>query len=122
MGVFPSGSEDYVEVGGYRVYLRVLPDPVGEGKELRTRSMNLVEPAYLVRVEWLYDTIFEGRLARGEAARFGPFILKITGIKKWASFEAVKDPGVPVLLTGLALMLLGLVMRLVPALKRSDGG
>jgi hypothetical protein len=116
MAVFPPGSEDNIEVGSYRVYIKVLPDPVSEKGELRNRTMNLVDPVFLVRIKWLYRDMFEGALKKNDFVEFGTFKITFKDINYWTRIGAVKDPGEMVIVAGLVVMVLGLMLRLLPGL------
>jgi cytochrome c biogenesis protein ResB len=118
MAVFPPGSEDHLQIGSYRVFIKVLSDPVSEAGKLRNKSMNLVDPVFLVKVTWVYQSIFEGVLKKGEEVRFGSFKISFEGIKYWTGFGVVKDPGEPVVIAGLIALVLGLFLRLLPDLYR----
>jgi hypothetical protein len=116
MAVFPPGSEDYLEIGSYRVKIKVLSDPAEKEGKLINKSMNLVEPVFLVKVTWLYQTIYEGVLKKGGAARFGKFKLSFGDVRYWTRIGVVKDRGEPVVIAGLVAMVLGLFFRLLPGL------
>jgi cytochrome c biogenesis protein ResB len=116
MAVFPPEAEDYLELGSYRVKVKVLSDPVKEAGKLRNKSMNLVDPVFLVKVTWLDQPIYEGALKKGEEVGFGSFKMSFGGIKYWTEFGVVKDPGEPVVIAGLVTLVLGLFLRLLPGL------
>lgn len=120
MAVFPPGAEDSIEIGSYRLYIKVLPDPVSQAGELQNRTMNLVRPVSLVRIEWLRSEIYDGVLKKGDSVDFGSFRVTFRGIKYWARFGAVKDPGQRVVMAGMVMMCLGLVLRLIPGMYRLE--
>jgi hypothetical protein len=77
-----------------------------------------VDPVFLVKVTWVYQTIFEGVLKKDEEVQFGSFKISFEGIKYWTEFGVVKDPGEPVVIAGLVALVLGLFLRLLPGLYR----
>lgn len=116
MSVFPPGSEDHIEIGSYRIGIKVLPDPVEEEGKLGNKSMNLRDPVFLVNVTWLFEPVFAGVLKRGEKVVIGNLRISFPGIKYWVRYGVVKDPGEPVVIAGLVILVLGLMMRLIPGL------
>lgn len=46
----------------------------------------------------------------------GEYLIYFRGLKRWASFRVMDDPGYPVVLTGLWLGLIGIVLRYIPEL------
>jgi cytochrome c biogenesis protein ResB len=51
---------------------------------------------------------------QGESIELGQHTLSFTGLRRWASFRVMEDPGYPIILIALWLGILGLGMRYVP--------
>lgn len=112
MRLFPPGSEDYIELGSYKIYMQVFSDPITGKGRLWNRSMNLVNPIFRVKVTWLDHPIYEGVLKKGEMVRLGATNISLTGVKYWLAIEIVKDPGETIVIIGLITMATGLLLRL----------
>ena len=121
VSVYPPGVEDEIQVGGYRVFMSVVTDPlvVGEGGgegggegTVVNRSINITEPLLKVRVEWLGDVLFDGYLDTGEKVRFGNIVFTFKGLREFGSFAFVRDPGEAVVFGGFLLAVTGLALRL----------
>lgn len=102
------GSSDYFEIPPYpyRFLVSLEPEKTFQKGSLRASEFNLKSPTYKVRV-------FEGEkvIAEGiskEGIRFDNLTLSFFEPTFWIQLEAVKDPGLPVILTGLALVLAGI--------------
>lgn len=111
MSVFPPGSEDVFEVAGYRVFVTVLTDPLWTPGKIENLSMNVTDPAFIVRVEWLGKVLFKGPLRKGETIRVGDVSFSFTGVRDWVSVGIVRDPAEVVVFIGFIAALAGLVLR-----------
>lgn len=112
MRIFPPGSEDFIELGSYKIYMQVFSDPITEKGLLKNKSMNLTNPVFKVRVTWMNQAIYEGILKKGEILKLGPTNISFTGVKYWLQVEMVKDPGEIIVIIGFIAMALGLLLRL----------
>lgn len=121
MRIFPPGSEDYLELGSYKIYMQIFSDPVAEKGKLQNRSMNLVEPILRVRIKWLGQSIYEGVLKKGEVIRLGTTNMSFAGVKYWLQIEIERDPGEMGVIIGFIAMAEGLLLRLLPfVIKRKS--
>lgn len=118
MMVFPPGTEDTLELKNYKLHVKVFPDPKFEAGAARNVSMNIREPVFVVRVEWLGNTIFKGMLKRDESVRIGELSISFVGLKPWVEVGIVKDIGEPVIFVGFMIGVAGLVLRLYPLIMR----
>lgn len=118
--VFPPGVEDSIDIKNYRLYIKVLSDPVLEGNRIVNASMNMKEPLFLVRVEWFGKQIFKGTLMQGEAVRMGNISIRFTGLRKWAEVGVVKDHGEPLIFAGFVTGVTGLILRLYSLSKKQE--
>lgn len=144
MQIFPPGSEDYLELGSYKIYMQVFSDPVqpplpplakspsfpplkkgdeggfidkgGTGGVIQNRSMNLIDPIFLVNITWMGQPIYKGLLKKGQGVMLGNTNIKISfsGIKYWLQVEIIKDPGEIIVIIGLIAIAAGLLLRLFP--------
>lgn len=117
----PTMAEDYFEISGYKIFVKVFSDPlIDEDGEVHNLSMNVNDPAFIVRVEWLGDEIFNGVLKIDEVLRTKNLKIKFTGLKYWVKVGVVRDPGEYVVLAGFLLAIAGLIMRISIYFKK-DG-
>ena len=116
MMLFPPGSEDYFELGSHKIYIQILSDPVTEQGKLQNRSMNLIDPIFLVNITWMGKPIYKGLFKKGQGIMLGNTNIKISfsGVKYWLQAEIVKDPGEMIVIIGLVIMAAGLALRLFP--------
>lgn len=112
MRLFPPGSEDYLELGSYKIYMQIFSDPV-EGKEgFRNRSMNLSEPIFKIKVIWMGQQIYDGILKLGDTIRLGTMGISFPKVKYWLQIEIVNDPGELIVIIGFITLIAGLFFRL----------
>lgn len=116
MMLFPPGSEDYIELGSHKIYIQILSDPVTEQGKLQNRSMNLIDPIFLVNITWMGKPIYKGLFKKGQGIMLGNTNIKISfsGVKYWLQAEIIKDPGEMIVIIGLVAMTVGLLLRLFP--------
>ncbi len=119
VNVFPPGNEDHIELGSYRIYMRLYPDyHTDEKGRPSTRSMYIREPALHVRVEWLSRTLYNGVLRPGESVRFMDMKLTFTGTRRFVTVGVVKDPGEWFVFAGFVLAGGSLILRLLERRNR----
>ncbi|HHL40008.1 MAG TPA: hypothetical protein ENJ37_05835 [Deltaproteobacteria bacterium] len=119
MMVFPPGSEDVIKVKNYDLYIKVLSDPEFVGGRYVNRGMDVTEPLFLARLLWHGTTIHEGPFRAGESITFAGVTVTFTGLRQWVEVGVVRDPGEPVTFAGFVTAAIGLLMRLVPAVRRT---
>jgi len=114
LNVFPPGQRDYFQPNRYphRVYVEVLPDAAEEDGQALTRSLNLVNPACLVRVYRGRFDLGGDLLTRGERFSFEGMQLGFPEIRYWGEFSVVRDPGAPVVFAGFIIGLAGLILKI----------
>jgi len=92
---------------------RFFPDYVRTGKVETSRSKELRNPAFFLRVEQGERTIAEGTILMGQALVFGERMIEFADMRLWAEVQLVREIGPAPLVAGFALAVVGLVMRLV---------
>jgi hypothetical protein len=113
MNVFPPGQQDYFVLPDYphRFYVEVLPDLAQEDGQAVSRSLNLVEPGVVVRVQRGRLDLGGSLLRADEGFEFEGLTLLFPEIRYWGEFSIVHDPGAPVLLASYLLGLAGLLLK-----------
>lgn len=114
LDIFPPGTEDFLIIKERRIYIKVLPDPVNEGGKLKNKSMNLVDPTLVLNEKRLGKAVNRKILKIGDTLTYDGIKLSFDGIKYWTLVNAVKDRGEPVIIAGLAALVAGLLLRLLP--------
>lgn len=112
---FIPGSVDNFSIPGfpYKIYVSIYPDfEVREGK-VGTRSMNLNNPRYGVRVVRGKTMVYSGMLGLRDEAFFEDFSLSFPEIKYNSTFRIIIDKGEPLIWTGFILMIAGLIWKLL---------
>lgn len=112
---FVPGTEDYFIIPGfpYKIYVSIYPDfEVKEGKA-GTKSMNLANPRYLVRVSRGKIPAFSGVLGLKDEVYFDGLALSFPEIKYNGTFQIVRDPGVWLIWAAFILMGTGLLWKLL---------
>jgi len=114
MNVFPPGQSDYFTIPGYphRFYLEVLPDHDEADGRAVTRSLNLVDPAFVLRVIRGRFHLGGGVLHHDDGFEFEGLILRLAEIRYWGEFAVVRDPGAPIVFLAYAVGLVGLLSKL----------
>ncbi|MDP2167753.1 MAG: hypothetical protein Q8J64_05400 [Thermodesulfovibrionales bacterium] len=116
--ILPPGAEDGFELEPYpyRFSLRIAPERVMEKGGVTARVYSLKSPSYNIVILKGDETVFEG--GSKEGINFEGFSLSFFEPTYWALLEVVKDPGMPVIIAGLALIALGIPLRLLGLLIR----
>ena len=105
-----------VEDAGLTVYTRFFPDMYKKEGRYGTRSLELKNPAFGIRVstkEEPFKDVWKGVLKKGEKADFGSYTLEFTDIKPVVAVQVIKDPSYYGILVGWLLLVVGLVMRYI---------
>lgn len=105
-----------------RTYRDFLPLPVFLDRNERV-ILTLVPPADnappLMKIEIQNDT--GETQAHGETTKneieVGDYLFSLTGLRQWASFRVVEDPGYDIILIALWLGLIGTILRYIPDIK-----
>ncbi len=116
--ILTPGSSDYFEIAPYpyRFLISMEPERILRKGKMKAAEFNIKTPLYKVRV-------FEGEkvIAEGiskEGIRFNNLALDFFEPTFWFQLEVVRDPGVPIILSGLALMIIGIPLSSLRALMR----
>lgn len=106
--ILPPGREDKFEIQHYRFAVRLAPDRIVRRGDTEAKIFSLKAPSYRVKVYKADEMIFEGDSREGIS--FDGFRLEFIDLSYWAYMEAVKDPGVPLIVGGLVFLCLGVVI------------
>jgi hypothetical protein len=114
LNVFPPGVRDYFTIPEHphRIHVEVLPDFVVEEGRAATATLDLVNPAVVVKVTRGHLNVGEAVLGSGEGFVFEGLTLSFPEIRYWGELSIVDDPGVPLVLLGYLAGLLGLLLKL----------
>ena len=85
---------------------------VREGIET-SRSPEIKNPAFNLRVMRKDKTIANGTIKPGQAMVFESYMLEFADFRRWAEFQVVREMGPAPLIVGFSLAIMGLVMRLI---------
>lgn len=109
------GSEDSFEFSGlpYKITVRFFPDFVDETENPATKSLEMKNPVFRLRVERDGEKIYEGNMRLGESVGFDGLALSCQDIRYWVDFLVIREYGNVLLITGFILGAIGLIMRLV---------
>lgn len=120
---FPLGVEDST------VEVRFYPDYERNGGEERTRSQELRNPRFKVRALWRGEQVYEGLLEPGQRVSLGAEgkeFFFVPEIRKYGIVLVIQEQGYAVVLTGIGIMILGLLIRYARVRKEIvvgiDGG
>lgn len=110
--------EDSFEIkkAGVIVYTRFFPDMYRDGPKVGTRSMELKNPAFGIKIlrKDTRQEVFSGVLKVGEAAVFEGLTLELKELRPFAVLVVVKDPFYWLLFIGWGIGLAGLIIRYFP--------
>lgn len=114
--IFPPGTVDSFQPRGlpHRIYVSLFPDFIRTDKKASSRTMNLRNPVFGLRVMRGKTTVFQGLAQAGEGIHFDGLVLSLPGVRRWGQFRVVRDQGVPFVLSGFLLGCLGLAWRFLP--------
>jgi len=119
--LLPPGNQDYFEIEPYpyRFYIKLAPERFIEKGNLIGRSYNLLKPRYDLRVMKGEETMAKG--ISDSRIEFGGFSLELFGPVPWVRMEVVRDMGLPLIVAGILLILIGLPIRLAVTLLKGRG-
>ncbi|MHC4278309.1 MAG: cytochrome c biogenesis protein ResB, partial [Planctomycetota bacterium] len=98
---------------GLTVYTRFFPDMYREGGKYGTRSLELKNPAFGIKVTTKEDPfmdIWSGVLKKGERAEFGGMTLELKDLKPVVILKVIKDPTYYGIFAGWLLIIVGLTV------------
>ena len=109
------GAEDSFQFQGlpYTIFVRFYPDYAEEDGKPGTRSLDVNNPAFRLRVEKQGRVLYDALRWPGEAALFDGFQLSCDEIRYWADLLVIREYGTIPLFAGFFLGAIGLIMRLV---------
>lgn len=102
----------------YNFTATFFPDHVVQDGKDATRSIQVRNPAFHLKVDRAGAKIYEGTIRKGERAAVGPFSIGFTDLRFWVEFQLVREYGKIPLILGFVLASVGLIMRLVFYQKR----
>ncbi|MHC4278131.1 MAG: cytochrome c biogenesis protein ResB [Planctomycetota bacterium] len=119
-------QEDSFEIpeAGLTVYTRFFPDMFKEGDNYGTRSRELKNPAFGIKVTTKKDPFrdtWRGVLKKGERAEFNGMTLEFTDLKPVIIIQVAKDPTYYGIYAGWALIVMGLLVRYSPVFVQEKG-
>jgi cytochrome c biogenesis protein ResB len=112
-------QEDTFEIPGtgLTIYTRFFPDMLKKGDNYGTRSRELKNPAFGIKVTTKKDpfrNIWRGVLKKGEKGEFRGMTLEFADLKPVVTLEVMKDPTYYGIFAGWALIVAGLMVRYLP--------
>lgn len=120
LNIFIPGSKDSFVIPGYpyRIEVSFYPDHEIKNEKIFNRSMNPERPAYFISVSKLDNLkekpkVFSGSLRPEDDFYFDGLRLSFPEFIYWGSFRVVKDPGFIFIWISLAMMIAGLIWRLL---------
>jgi cytochrome c biogenesis protein ResB len=127
---FPHLVEDSFPIGPEEstVTVRFFPDYDGDGLVERSRSYELRNPKFDTRIVWRGKQVFEGLLEPGQRVELGQGrkFFFVPEIRKYTMLDVIQERGHEIILTGLCIMVLGILLRYARIRKeilvRVEGG
>lgn len=115
MNIFPPGNEDHFQIPGYphKIFVSFYPDYEIKDGKIMNRSMDIVNPAYYVKVFRNRVLSFSGILKPGEEIYYDGVGLSFPEFKYWGQFRIVKNPGFIYIWIAFILFGTGLVWKLL---------
>lgn len=115
LAAFVPGSEDHFQLPGFPhlVFISFYPDHEVKGGKVTTRSMELRNPAYFLRVFRGRLLVYSGLLRLDEEADFEGLKLSFPEMRYWGEFRIVKDPGFIFIWIAFIFLGTGLIWRLL---------
>lgn len=112
--LFPPGSEGHFVpyTYGYNIALRLYPDFVVRGTEPASRSPELTNPLFKVRIVRHKDIIYNEYMKIDEKLRFDSTIFSLHDAVKWAEFTLIKDAGIYAVAGGVLCLVLSCFLSL----------
>jgi len=97
----------------YTVFVRFYPDFTEEAGKPVSRSLDIRNPVFHIRVQEGERTLAEGYRRPGEGIRFGAHELSCSEIRYWVDLLVVREYGDTPIAVGFILGAVGLIMRLI---------
>ena len=111
--ILQPGSSDSFEIKPYpyKFLVSLEPEKVIQKGNMKASEFNTKDPLYRVRILDGEKIITEG--ISKEEIRFNNLTLKFFDPTFWFQLEVVKDPGVPVILSGILMIIIGIILLLL---------
>jgi cytochrome c biogenesis protein len=118
--VLTEGAEDFFDIPGtgLRVRVRLYPDMAVEEGQMRSRSLQPINPVAHLVVSDEARTLFEGAVPLGDAAHWGEVSLSFSELRYWSQYHVAKDPGKGIIYGGFWLGVAGIAARYLFVRKR----
>lgn len=109
------GKTDYFDIPeeGIRIKAEMFPDFYMEGGQPKTKGWYPFNPVLFVEIEKEGKMIGRGFLPTNKKVNFDKYSLELTELRHWVDLVVTKDPGVPIMTLGFALISLGLLTRFI---------
>ncbi len=129
LNIFPPGTRDLLRLQNFphRIYLRFYPDWQDIDGISSSRSMRLDNPRFDVEVYRGKIPVARKILQFGENLPIEAFNFSIIGVVPTVELTIVRDLGLPFILLGFVIMIIGIVLRLpgrraeILAIEDEDG-
>lgn len=114
------GVVDYVGIPeeGIGMKVEIFPDHYVENGDHKTKGKFPFNPALFVEVEKFGKVIGRGFLTKGQTVDMENYSLEFVELRNWMELVVSRDAGVPVIMTGFIIIVLGLCMRFILNDKR----
>ena len=118
-----TSQEDTFEIpeAGLILYTRFFPDVYKKGRSYRTLSLIPRDPAFGIKVATKKDPfrdIWKGVLKVGQSATFNGMTLEFRELKPVVEVEITSDPSYYLVFAGWIMIVSGLLLRYIPAVRR----
>ena len=113
LNIFAPGSKDFFFIEGYphKFEVKFHPDYYEKDGAPASKSMDINNPAYELKIFRGSQIIFNGILKPNEWASFDDLAISFPNITRWGDFRVVKNPGNSLVWIGLILMIFSLIYR-----------
>jgi hypothetical protein len=105
------GAQDVFSLAGYHFRARFYPDYFSQNGVPGTRSREIKNPMFDISVELKGQTIARGLVAKGGTLAFGDHQLVLRDLPLWVSFSVIKEQGLALIYTGIAIASLAIFWR-----------
>lgn len=107
------GRQDRFKIAGFEFTARFFPDYVSEKGVPTTRTQEFNNPTFSIVVERDGKKIGEGIVPKNGTLEFSGYTLEMREMPFWVRFYVIKERGVSILYTGLAIACLAIIWRLI---------
>lgn len=107
------GRQDRFKFGGFEFTARFFPDYVAEKGVPSTRTQEFNNPTFSIVVERDGKKISEGIVPKNGTLAFAGYTLEMREMPFWVRFYVIKERGISILYTGLAIACVAVIWRLI---------